>query len=392
MEEFQLITQGKCAKEMSAAEVAAKLRERRIPDPQIRKMLSGDVAVIKKSQTWEAAKRLQKNLYQLGLLTELRLQLNPQVFRQGLIKKALNAHPPVKAQISLTPEATFQPQPSAEAEVVPAKSTKMIWGMEKKSLLPALLARPCEFALLSARGQSRRRMELASAYWNPAALLVTALVVGLVLQGYLIRVAVNYWNLQSMATVLGLLFLVVVAVVLPRLLQARAWVSIYDDGDKTALHVWEQGHYLLGSKHYVVLGDNGEVVATMVRSLKSAYLNTVDGQQWSWQPDVQVSEAEDETVETLQEELADDSLLGTLFEGFDYLLRIRNFFKPAPKFTRVDWEKFGYRLIIDGTGKPVARVFADPLPGLHLIQSELSTRDQLLATAFAVAIIRPGFA
>jgi hypothetical protein len=88
MEHYQVITRGRCAKNQSLQSVAANLLSNNIAEPLVKKLLSGKVAVVKQKQTWEGAKRLQKKLYQFGLITELQLQLNPEVFYQGLIKNA----------------------------------------------------------------------------------------------------------------------------------------------------------------------------------------------------------------------------------------------------------------------------------------------------------------
>lgn len=306
-EKFRLVTVGKLAPEGDKNKIAQYLvKHKKLNIEFVKKIFSGQPVVLAKALDWEKAKAFQANFLKLGLLTDIRLQLD----RECLVNSLKEAPKPS------TLEAT-QSSTGVEHSPQPAPS-RLYLKFDTNHVKPTLLAPATESEVIDENEEIKQRLSLHRIQLNPLMLVVVGLFLALAIEMYVLELATKTVTNNTLSSILGIVVFIGILVFFPKLSQTRQLVTLHGSNSKNDLIVEELFSSSFNEKEYLFRNGNGELVGHVMRTRRFAYYENIDGETlFSMDSENEVKEGATEFNKDVSLELVDNSPIGSALTIFE---------------------------------------------------------------------------
>ncbi|ABC32132.1 hypothetical protein HCH_05468 [Hahella chejuensis KCTC 2396] len=366
VETYQVITRGKLASGRELTQVQRNLQTQlRLNDAMTSKLFAGAPVKLKSNLTWEQAQDWQKKLHQLGLLTELALQLNPACLQAGL--------------------------QTATLETAPEEPEEQILLFEAGKLTPHLVQFSESLTVSNESGTPVARFVSHNAYWSPLALMLASTGLALTLQNHLLRVMTHYLQWGALASALSIVFLLLTIICLPRLLQPRMLQSIADPRGAHRIYQQELPVYWVGAKKHRLIDAEQQDLGVIERKQQSAALTAADGAVvYEWRQAVRVHESSKDALGKIQEKLVEDTALGPVAEYLGHAKKVLDFLKRrrAKSAASPSWDPQNAMAVLDQEGNLAALAYVTPEPAVQIRKPNLTPQERLRLLAFCACLLR----
>ncbi|WLQ14454.1 hypothetical protein O5O45_00700 [Hahella aquimaris] len=366
VETYQIVTRGKLASGQELAQVQRNLKAQlRLSDVMIARVFADAPVKLKSNLTWEQAQGWRKKLHQLGLRTELALQLNPACLQAGL--------------------------QAAPQEPVLDKPDDQILLFEAGKLTPHLVQFSESLTVSNESGTPVARIVNHNAYWSPLALVLASIGLALTLQNHLLRVMTHYLQWGALASALSIIFLLLAIICLPRLLQPRMLQSITDARGAHRIYQQELPVYWVGVKKHRLIDAEQQDLGVIERKQQSATLSDAEGALvYEWRQAVRVHESSKDALGKIQEKLVEDTALGPVAEYLGHAKKVLDFLKRrrGKSATSPSWDPQNAMAVLDQEGNLAALVYATPEPAAQIRKPNLSAQEKLRLLAFCACLLR----
>ncbi|AZZ90727.1 hypothetical protein EUZ85_08375 [Hahella sp. KA22] len=366
VETYQVVTRGKLASGQELNQVQRNLKAQlRLNDAMTAKVFAGAPLKLKSNLTWRQAQGWRKKLHQLGLQTELALQLNPACLQAGL-------------------QAAPQ-EPDQEEQ------DDQILLFEAGKLTPHLVHFSESLTLSNESETAVARIVNHNAYWSPLALVLASTGLALTLQNHLLRVMTHYLQWGALASVLSIVFLLLAIVCLPRLLQPRMLQSIADARGAHRIYQQELPVFWVGAKKHRLIDAEQHDLGVIERKQQSATLTDAQGDLvYEWRQAVRVHESSKDALGKIQEKLVEDTALGPVAEYLGHAKKVLDFLKRkrAKSAASPSRDPQNAMAVLDQEGNLAALVYATPEPAAQIRKPDLSPQERLRLLAFCACLLR----
>lgn len=306
-EKFRLVTVGKLAPEGDKNKIAQYLvKHKKLNIEFVKKIFSGQPVVLAKALDWEKAKTFQANFLKLGLLTDIRLQLDRECLVNSL-KEAPKLSTQEATQSSTDVEHSPQPAPS-----------RLYLKFDTNHVKPTLLAPATESEVIDENEEIKQRLSLHRIQLNPLMLVVVGLFLALAIEMYVLELATKTVTNNTLSSILGIVVFIGILVFFPKLSQTRQLVTLHGSNSKNDLIVEELFSSSFNEKEYLFRNGNGELVGHVMRTRRFAYYENIDGETlFSMDSENEVKEGATEFNKDVSQELVDNSPIGSALTIFE---------------------------------------------------------------------------
>lgn len=363
----------------------------------IERILSGKKITLKKNLSWDDVNVWCDNFQSAGLKTEFALELNPEAFRLGFTKvDNFNNN-----SANNTPHITT----SSEAEetnptnFVQTDAKPQRWIFNGNLLVSKIVTTTGSVEISAGKGNdsSNKILSSHSLYWNPIFLFALSLIISISLQTYLIRVMIAYFGWSTLATVMGIILLVVLPLAIARFIQPRSALSITlaeKDANNSSkqLLLMELPSYFIGKRNYVIYDHEGAAIGKVRRENSKATMQSITGNLiYQWDKEVDVQQEQEGAVSNVSDVFTDDTLWGELLDNIGWLKTIRQLKLRTPKIGELEFNAQQGNAICDENGSLVAIFYTHPMPALEFIKPGLSAIENFKIALFSLTLIRSGW-
>lgn len=378
MEQYQVITRGKLAKGHSQHAVSQTLQDHlKLSDQILSKIFSGKPKLLKSQQTWSQAQNTQKQLHRLGLTTELRLQLNAECLKQGLVSVSSTANSITDIDIN---------------KIEDSKTSTLgdrTWVYNSNKVSPLIFSPSGKTHLKPQTGNSSSIAVQHSGYWGGLGLLMMSIYIALTLQDYFLRWTSSQLHWTTAASILSLALVVLCVLILPKLTQKPLLVSFFNKQKDTNsafpdLVLSEEYRYVIGKKNYQLNNFNAEIIGRIEHKSKTVSLfNTSLEKLYYWDNEKGIHQEAVDTMEQLKDNLMDNTAIGSIFNSILLLKKIRSLFIKEVEPKSLSFAPKDALPIRDSAGVLIAAVFKTPKMALRVYSNEITGEELLQLQAIA---------
>ncbi len=366
MERWTLSTCGKTLEGANPSDVKKSLSAMGLPQTLISSIFSGEKLVLKRRAALSDVKKLAASLKRCGLQTNVMLNLNRDVFEQGL--QAIN--------------------PDPERDV-----SWPIYVFNDRPVTPSLIGLQGESAISDLDTRDSYKLRNNSYFWHSKFLLVSLLIGGFVCETYFVRVSAELLGWQSAATALGVLLLAFCVFVMPRLLQPLSHFSIASNTPSfQSFSTIEKTVLFIGKRRFSVYDEVGAELATIERNASSAILSLErELGAYYWDKSYSLANIGDRAVEGIQSGVVQDVGVSIFSDYFQWFEKLFGVFRKRLEAKDVNWDSENGHVILDQDNKVMAMVYPHPHPAIKL-RKHISNEAKLLLFSFAVCLLRSNIA
>jgi len=365
METYRIVFRGKQTDAYSNIPIETHLQKIHLPEPKIRRVISGKAVVLKEQLNLSQAKAFQKTLLTHGLKCELSLQLSPECLRHNLKRKT---------KIEPTSATTKKSSNSTSS-----KTSTVVHVIYQNFVHPTLVSPPKTYTITEPRGKTVLHIRSHRFQWSPLALLIFSILLGLTLESYIVRYLSSALGLQTTATILGLASLIVIIILLPKLTQPLGYFTLIDPSQKSSLHCADRQSIMMGSLERDVFDQHGNKKAIIRRTATlTEYIDTSDRPIYRWNAALVLTSSSEHAIKNIQNGVIEDTIIEQTLSYIDSVKQVIHFFIPKPKMTQVKWESQPASPVIDRDGRVVALVYTGKYAAYTITAPELRTDLQLV--------------
>lgn len=367
MELFNVVTSGQLLPGFLPDQVLTKLTNLKVPPPLARKLVEEvNACIVKKQVSLPEAKKLQARLECCGLKAHIYLQLSPTCLSLGLHNRS--RHPPQEKDSTQSPSVLL---------------------LNNGLLQPTLFTGSGTFNLDSSERSQKAVVQKIGYSWNPIPLLMAVLLIAVHCEMFLVRFLSSYLQLNLAASLLGIGFLIVTAMFLPRLLQPLG-CFILNYASLTPRLIKEDNSLQPFRKRYCIFNPKNDVVGVAIRSSATAAYYDGSGElRYTWSKLATGMSSSDDEVEIIQQDAVSDHMTGPLSDYLDLVYTLFSLFRRTPKITDDSWRTAPGTAVRDTNGKLVATIIHTPCPAIRIMLNKTNQDQQADLLCFALAILRP---
>lgn len=332
-EKFNLIFNGQFARHIGQEEQAPLLKRLKFSGAALEKVTQGKPLVIKKQLSRDAAQQWKKKLEGLGVITHLRLALNP-----------------------LCLEAGWQNVQQVK------RSTPPSMHFFERTLGSPLIAR---FNKSNAVVNKSRRKELEFHLYTPRMnvffLLVFSAFTGLSLEFYGLTFISQRFGSSAIISILGVLFLLLYILFFIKLFKPLISFTVYNMNDRSRLHVVEKFNFNVKQSHFNVYDLNETLCGSIVRSKTDLCWKDLQGNTlMRWDVKYKSSYDSLQSAKDVYSSVIEETFLGNIVEYFEYFSKFLSFFRSRKASVGLDWDSTTGVPVIGENDQPLAMTYHDP--------------------------------
>ncbi len=390
MESFEIVTTGKIVEGMCLQDVSDRLLKAKIKPSTITDIFAGKPFVLKKSLNSAQALQYQKSFQKLGLVADIEMRVNEEAYTWSL-RNVANRR---KENVSFKQRNDHKVSTATSAELPHTKEQKQLglklstWVL-KSSTSSLIVSAPWNKTLTNLAGNDVCHVKSDSFYWSPIVLVMAIAIVGLSIQSYVLAYVSALTSGSRVVTVGGILFLLAIVLIVPRLIQPRAYFKLSSHSSDDVLHVVETPALFLGKKTYRLYDRKLFLLGTIrVGQKKAEYKNCAGVSIYCWRLNADVKSDVEIANSRLSQAQTADTLLSEIFEYLDYLSRIKHWLGKRVAIENIDWNKLPFSPITDVNHYLVAMAYARPYVAINFVKSEMAVAEQLKLFAMAAVMSR----
>lgn len=390
METFRLVFQGERVGRFAELTLEKHLSVLPFSDSAKQKLLSGSSVVLKEKLDSKGADHYQEKFQNLGLQTELQLQLSPSCFNKGLkLEDSGTLMSPISVSKRVGPTEAIDDTPAITGQVQTRQPPEVIYTVDRQLIKPTIASKPQDYSIF---GQNDRLAIIASSAnfrFNPLFLLALSTLLGLTLQTYFLHIMLHYFEWHTAASVLSVIALLAVVTIFPKMMQPLNRVDLTHSDSKRVLSLHDAQTIMIGQRVASWVDKQSQQEGFIVRANSAAELHDSKGLKYTWKASHRLDAASASAHENLQNALIDDTPLGTFMTVVDYVGKIGGYYSKNVKAAEIDWSAQAASVVSNSDGRICALIYQDPVPAFRLVSDQLDEASELELSALCISILGP---
>lgn len=348
MERFNLVFSGETCDPLTPETMEPVLSELGFSEEHIARVASGRPLTIKRDILFARAQLVKLALAARGLVTELTVSLDSESLAAGL--RYVHRGQQAFSTLEIIHPKLVQPSLAVG---------KGVYGLQQRRISPvgSLAANDGEPApernstsYLGSISQSGIRITAAGR-------LLLSLLFALPLQTYILRLLPNIVGSNIAATILGILFFLLMIVILPMLLRPLTLRSIHVSNGPTDIHVVDQWHWGLTQNTFSVYDYRINKLANIVVKKNSVVLSEPFGRvrfKWDLHANIQAAEG---ALSLITDKAFEGTAIGDISEYWTNFQKLFFFLRPTPCIERVRFNEKHAHIVTDAAGSVAAIIY-----------------------------------
>ena len=373
METFRLIFEGKRCGDYAKLPLTDHLLLLKFSPSACEKISNSRNVTLKRQLKHEDAKKQQQRFFALGLETSLKLELNPELFKLGYFPNTQTAIP--HDDISAHHESSIKKPNDRVIHIVDDKFTD-----------PNFFSRPRSYSITNELKKTLVQFTSTSYSFRGVFLLAISAYMGIILQSYMIVVLLEFNLPNLLTTCFGIAFLIIFILGMPKVLQPLQYSTLTVSNKK--LELIDEFNFIYGKQtvNWVNHDSNTQGHIQLSLTKASAYDQS---ETYQWDAEQQITSAQLNSIDDIQSEIIDGTIVGSIISLFEKAMGAFNFF-VAKNARPINWEDQTSSVITNSNNEIVALIYVEPKKAYCITKPELN--DDPLLHAFCLYIQRNRFA